>query len=194
MRECIKNWGKAMSLDNQAFMTELYEQYYRLMISVAQQCIQGSRVAYADVVQESLLRLLEQVEILKELQPEQQAAYVVKTTRRVAYRHVLRERQSSQQYQSLDDCKDTLQVASPEPDMAVRLSREEEKEEIRRLVQRTLRKMTREERMLLRGKYLEGYSDEQLARRVGCKPDSIRMKLTRARRKMLQKLRERGTR
>ena len=57
---------------------------------------------------ESLLRLLEQVEILKELQPEQQAAYVVKTTRRVAYRHVLRERQSSQQYQSLDDCKDTL--------------------------------------------------------------------------------------
>lgn len=49
--------------------------------------------------------------------------------------------------------------------MAERLSREEEKEEIRRLVQRTLRKMTREERMLLRGKYLEGYSDEQLARR-----------------------------
>lgn len=49
-----------------------------------------------------------------------------------------------------------------------------------------------ETRSLLAGKYLLGLSDAELAEQYGCRPDSIRMKLTRARRQALKILREGG--
>ena len=42
-----------------------------------------------------------------------------------------------------------------------------------------------EDRALLEGKYLLKYGDKELARDFGCQPNSIRMKLTRARRKLM---------
>ena len=42
------------------------------------------------------------------------------------------------------------------------------------------------ERLLLEQKYFLGSSDEELARFFRCKPGSVRMKLTRARRHMLR--------
>ena len=47
-----------------------------------------------------------------------------------------------------------------------------------------------EDQLLLEGKYIWELSDKELAEDHGCKPDSIRMKLTRARRRALQHLSE----
>ena len=44
---------------------------------------------------------------------------------------------------------------------------------------------------LLRGKYIEGKSAQELAEMLGCKPDSIRMKMLRARRRAFHILQER---
>lgn len=43
-------------------------------------------------------------------------------------------------------------------------------------------KLPDEHRILLEGRYILGFSDEELAKQLHCKPSSIRMKLTRARR------------
>ena len=43
-----------------------------------------------------------------------------------------------------------------------------------------------DDRMLLEGKYLLGLSDGELAELAGCKSNSVRMKLTRARRNALK--------
>ena len=43
-----------------------------------------------------------------------------------------------------------------------------------------------ETRMLLERKYILGYENEELGRMLGCRTDSVRMKLTRARRKVLR--------
>lgn len=47
-------------------------------------------------------------------------------------------------------------------------------------------------KILLEGKYILGLSDEELATEFDCSPDSIRMKLTRARRLALEKIKEGG--
>lgn len=52
--------------------------------------------------------------------------------------------------------------------------------------------MREEEKQLLYGKYLMDLSDAELAQMLGCKPSSVRMKLTRARRAFVEKLREGG--
>lgn len=43
-------------------------------------------------------------------------------------------------------------------------------------------KLPDEHRILLEGRYILGFSDEELAKQLHCKPSSICMKLTRARR------------
>ena len=52
--------------------------------------------------------------------------------------------------------------------------------------------MREEEKQLLYGKYLMDLSDAELAQMLGCKPSSVRMKLTRDRRAFVEKLREGG--
>ncbi len=48
------------------------------------------------------------------------------------------------------------------------------------------------DQQLLFGRYLMDMTDADLAKLLGCKPSSVRMKLTRARRALLEKLREGG--
>ena len=57
-------------------------------------------------------------------------------------------------------------------------------EEIEKLKE-GLKHLGPEDRALLEGKYLLKYGDKELARDFGCQPNSIRMKLTRARRKLM---------
>lgn len=52
--------------------------------------------------------------------------------------------------------------------------------------------MTESDQLLLLGKYTMDMSDTELAQVINCKPSSIRMKLTRARRLFIEKLRGGG--
>ena len=62
----------------------------------------------------------------------------------------------------------------------------------RRALERVWPKLTDLDQMLLSGKYLLGYSDQELAELAGCKKDSVRMLLTRARRRAAALLMEEG--
>ena len=50
--------------------------------------------------------------------------------------------------------------------------------------------LSEDDQLLLYGKYVIDLSDQELARLIGCKPSSIRMKLTRARRKALNEVKK----
>ena len=54
-----------------------------------------------------------------------------------------------------------------------------------------MEKLSSEDRLLLRGKYIAGLSDQELAEQLGCKTDSIRMKMLRARKRAFRILQER---
>lgn len=49
-----------------------------------------------------------------------------------------------------------------------------------------------EERLLLEQKYVLGWSDNELASMLGIQPQSVRMRLTRAKRKAIQLMKEQG--
>ena len=74
------------------------------------------------------------------------------------------------------------------PGAEVRYLEKERQEELLTAFQ----EMREEEKQLLYGKYLMDLSDAELAQMLGCKPSSVRMKLTRARRAFVEKLREGG--
>lgn len=54
-----------------------------------------------------------------------------------------------------------------------------------------MEKLSPEDQLLLHGKYIEGRSDQELAEQLGCKTDSIRMKMLRARKRAFRILQER---
>ena len=55
----------------------------------------------------------------------------------------------------------------------------------RELLSKIWPQLSHEDRVLLEGKYIFEFSDVELAKEIGCKVNSVRMKLTRARRHAL---------
>ena len=77
-------------------------------------------------------------------------------------------------------------MAMPGPSLEERILLEEQKEHLIQIWS----SLHEEEQLLLEGKYILGYKDTELADMLGCKKDSIRMKLTRARRRAFQLMTE----
>ena len=81
---------------------------------------------------------------------------------------------------TLDD-EEFLELQAPLLSIDEQLLQMEQKE----MLVRVLESLSEEDRILLEGKYILEQSDRDLAALLGCKPSSIRMKLTRARRRAL---------
>ena len=64
--------------------------------------------------------------------------------------------------------------------------------EAKRSLREAIDELEPNERLLLEGKYFLGYDDRQLSELLSCAPGSIRMKLTRVRRKVLCSMQEKG--
>lgn len=162
---------------DKAFMVKLYTDFEKLLFYTAFKYTSDKETA-EDIVQESLLNLHEKIETLRPMNHAVLAAYVRTTVRNTAI--------------------NTLKVQGYEKDhRAEDIPREmPERQEIslddflslagyRDLLKKIWPLLSDEERLLLEGKYILGYSDHELAIRTGCKTSSIRMKLTRARRHAL---------
>lgn len=166
--------------EKQEFITGLYYEYERLMFATARRYI-DDRTEQEDVVQESLKKLIEKQERLAGLAQAAQAGYVATTVRNTAI-SILREKtKGKDKILSLDALGEDALHRYMIP------IREEEiiRQEMARQLKEGLEHMEPQERALLEGKYILAQSDKELAADFKCKPDSIRMKLTRARRKLL---------
>ena len=132
-----------------------------------------------DVVSETLLRLFRNADTLKGLCEKEIVDYMVQTVFSAAADLGRRQRAERKRFRGLDEAE--MAFWAVEPDLEERFAeREEEQERYRRLWE-TLTELRETDRLLLVGKYLEERSDEDLARQLGVKASSIRMKLTRAR-------------
>jgi len=166
--------------EDRAFMLDLYQRFRRLMFSTAQKY--GLENDFPEeVVQESLVKLIGKVDLLRELSPKALAAYVIAVTRNTAVDCIRsRKRRNAA---SLDD-EAFFRLEAPLVPLDELMG---DKERGRRLAS-ALEKLTDADRVLLEGKYLLEYSDEVLAGQLGCQPGSIRAKLTRARRRAFKVL------
>ena len=158
--------------DDRAYMTRLFVKYQRLMYRTIYDIL-VDKWATEDVLQTTLLRLIDHLDTLRRLEPEGLAGYIAAACRHTAY-NVLRHNRRHPQV-PLEDA----------PDMDELLSRRVELNALARVWPR----LDEDTRWLLEARYILDYSDSELAREMGVKPTSVRMALTRARKKARAMLR-----
>lgn len=173
---------EAAEPDEREFLTGLYQEYHRLMFSVAGKYTSNPQDK-EDIVQEALVKLVRNVRRLRERERCTLVSFVVILVRNTAVNYLRHQNVVQKHTQAWPESGDDFIPDSlPMPDELVLL-----RERVS-LLARIWPQLSEGEQLLLGGKYLMELSDAELAQLVGCKPDSIRMKLTRARRHALQKM------
>lgn len=166
------------SPSDKEFIMQMYLQNRRLIYACAVKF--SSSEEAEDIAQEAMIRLMEKIDTLRKLSGCTLRQYIVYTIRSVAFnQHAAqnRKKRSAAATVSLDGME---QLDAHQEELALdALAQVVEHRECLRTVWREL---SEEERILLEGKYVWGYSDQELSQLLGCKADSIRMKLTRTRR------------
>lgn len=165
------------------YMENLYREYYQLMTAAAGKYTRSEQ-DQEDVVQNAVVRLTQKVDLLRRLDRPVLASYIYHTVKHAAV-DLRREREKTAQWESPLEEPDQLSGPELRPAENSLLSQAQLS-----ALRRALDRLSPEERLLLEGKYFLEYDDKTLARELGVKGSSIRMMLTRARRKLLEQLPE----
>lgn len=165
------------------FMDQMYMEFERLMFFTARQYTSKAEIA-EDIVQESLVRLYEKVRTMKPMKHVVLAAYIRATVRNTAI-NVLRKMNRERDY-AADAETDAFAQAEQEWVLNTMM----DLSGYRVLLSKIWPRLPEDDRVLLEGKYILGYSDQELAEEIGCQANSIRVKLTRARRRALAIIQE----
>lgn len=169
------------------FMRSLCQEYQRLMYYTAHK-YQADFSQCEDIVQDSLEKLTGKVTLLKRLSKPSLVSYIVVTTRNTAINHLKQEQREKEYVVSLDEIQENTR--STDQTVDEKLILEEALSQMRTVWPR----LSPETRQILEAKYILGYTDREIADALGCRPASVRMKLTRAKRQVLKHLtgKERG--
>lgn len=171
--------------DDKAFMLSLYDSYYKLMYSIAYKYVSDIQTV-DDIVQDSIVSLYGKIDILKPMPDKVLAGYIVSTVRNTAINR-LRVKEYEKDYIA-EFTEENVSGADRYVPMETLLVLTER----RKALLDIWPVLPKETQILLKGKYILGYTDQELACQLKCKPSSIRMKLTRARRAALLLLSERN--
>lgn len=161
--------------EDRDYMTELYQKYSRLMYQTAAEYL-PTEAEREDVVQESVIRMINSIDRLRALEACALPYYIRAIVRNLAFDHTRVRQKKDAVEQPLEDqvgAVDITAIVEHRMDLSGLWS-----------------SLSEEECFLLQGKYLLGYTDAELAAGLRCKPGSIRMKLTRARRHAVEALKE----
>lgn len=153
----------------------LYAEYKGLMIFTAKK-LTNIPAEIDDLLQDSLVALLKNISTISGLDCYKTAAYIVLTIRRTYFNHIKKDNQAlllpleEEMIQSTDATSFFAEASALDSD---------DKLDVMFLMDA----LSPDDRMILEAWYLEGCSAEQLAQRLDCKPSSIRMILSRVRKR-----------
>ena len=170
--------------DDREFMTQFYLEYERLMYATVRKRLTDPEAA-KDIVQECVIRLIPKIPFLRRQERCIKASYVVSTVRNTTINYMRKQGRTDGRCCSLEE-QEEQDMAIPEPSLDERIMLAEQKERLMQIWS----SLPEEDRLLLEGKYILGYTDAELADMLGCKKSSVRMKLTRARRRAFQLMTE----
>lgn len=161
------------------YMLWIYDEFKNLMFFTAKKYIEDEAIC-EDVIQEGIVQLIERIDIIREKEHNALAAYIVSTVRNICINYLRHEGVTQDHTVYLDDPKMNNIPCPALPPEELLLAKERAA-----LLSDVLQRLPETEQLLLEGKYILEYSDEELAEQLNCNPSSIRMKLTRARRHAL---------
>lgn len=155
--------------DDKAFFQRFYEEYKGFLYYIAKQYAPLSSDC-EDIVQDSILRLMGNVDKLRNLNSGTAAKYIALTVRS-AYLDAEKRKSRQQEIPTEDTILELLLEQDPfpsgQPDGTILAELKES--------------LSKKDWMVLEGKYILGYSQEELGQLIGVAPNSIRMILHRAR-------------
>ena len=169
------------------FITWIYTEFSRLMFHTAGRYAAAPQ-EQEDIVQDCFVRLIGKTALLRPMTRPVLAAYLVATVRNASINH-LRAQQAERQRRAELEEADRRSGLPPLPAEELLLLRERSAQ-----LAAIWPRLTEEEQFLLEGRYMLDLKDAELAEQLGCQADSVRMKLTRARRRALRLLAEQEAR
>lgn len=172
------------SPEDRDLMIAFYEEHQGRMYSEARRYL-DTEEDVEDIVYEAITRIIEKIDTFRDLEPWQRVRYARTAVRNLAYIHLKRSRLFTMV--SFDDME--YEVAS---DYGISAETVVEKQQFEQYIRLVWKDLKQDDRMLLEQKYVLHWKDEELAEGMGIKPQSVRMKLTRAKRNLFTELQKKG--
>lgn len=175
-------------VDDRAFMQEVYQQNERLMYAIALKYASNTQDC-EDIVHDTVEKLCKNIAKIKELPNSALRAYVVYAVRNTAINFRKHQSTINRHIQQLSGDDSNSEYDQPESI----IERIEDLQEKRTRLTKVWTQLTDAEQELLYRKYVLEQTTEELAGIFQCSRDSIRMRLSRARRKSLRLMKGEGT-
>lgn len=169
--------------DDRAFMEEIFLNYQRLMFDEIHKIVKEPWTV-EDIMQSTLVKLIDKIALLRSRSRDQLVNYIISASKNTALNYVRDNATPSES--PFEDYLNTSDSANDGHAIEQRLMK---KDELDCLV-RIWPKLDERTRHLLEGYYILGKPMTELAGELGIKPESIRMALTRARKKAYELLEE----
>lgn len=175
-------------VDDRAFMQEVYQQNERLMYAIALKYASNTQDC-EDIVHDTVEKLCKNIAKIKELPNSALRAYVVYAVRNTAINFRKHQSTINRHIQQLSGDDSNSEYDQPESI----IERIEDLQEKRTRLTKVWTQLTDAEQELLYRKYVLDQTTKELAGIFQCSRDSIRMRLSRARRKSLRLMKGEGT-
>lgn len=159
--------------EDRLFMTDLYLKYQNLMYKEILKILHN-KWDTEDVLQSTLIKLIDKIFELKTKEPTKLINYVITACKNNSYNYL---RDHKKEVFCVDDYENVSDSTQEGQTIELRLI---EEEEISYFIKHWP-ELDVKNRFLLEGKYILGKTDEELAVDLHIKPASVRMALTRAR-------------
>lgn len=163
--------------DDKAFMLNLYNDYYGLVRKIVYNITQDANTT-EDLINETFVKLIEKISLIRTLDSCKTAAYIVYTSRSVAINFMKHKNVQKQHTYYGEDMDLAEKMPYLENTIEDRIIHQEEIEEMRNAILR----LPEKQKDLLYFKYILEMADTEIAETLGIAPDSVRQYLTRARR------------
>ena len=170
--------------DDRDFMTQLFMNYRKLMCSEIGKILSNANET-EDVLQNSLIKLCDKVTLLRSLDERKRVSYIITTVRNQARNH-LRNSRRDPVFSFDDDQMNLAENVSDGTDIDDTVILKEQLKDLASVWNR----LDDTSQLLLEGKYILMLSDNALGIELGLNQSSIRMMLSRARKKALRLMTE----
>ena len=138
-----------------------------------------------DIVYESLVRIIDHMDKFRSLSPNERVQYGKAVVRNLSYTYMKRSSLYTMvPFEDVDTYLTVEESQLPESVVYKRIQVEQ--------IRKVWAKMPVEDRLILEQKYVLDWSDKDLAMALGIKTQSVRMRLTRAKRNIIRLLNELG--
>ena len=170
--------------DNSAIITEFYLNHKMLLFAEAWKYL-TLQEDVEDIVYEALARIMGHMETFRRLLPREQLQYAKAIVRNLSYIHL--KRNSRFTMLPFEDVDTYLTVEESQLPESI-VSKGIQLDQLRKI----WAAIPVDDRLLLEQKYILKWSDQELASILGIQPQSVRMRLTRTKRRVMELLKEQG--